>query len=100
MFVDIEIQVLAHDKQVKQLLMHDLKILDPLPSAWFVDSEGQFDWLIGPRGGWLHSQIKRILDKLFDTYDEFHPAPTATPRKLRANVGIHRANIVERFRPN
>jgi hypothetical protein len=48
----------------------------------------------------LHSQIKRILDKLFDTYDEFHPAPTATPRKLRPNVGIHRANIVERFRPN
>jgi hypothetical protein len=93
-----ELQVLAHDECVKELLVHEIEATDRAILPRVVDRELQDR---RPPRLWCLRNSDNIgmeLDRLRNTGDQGHSTSTTLPGTVRANVGIHRTAEDDRLR--
>src|SRR5204863_9800559 len=86
MFVDEISEILAHDKHVEELLVHDLEFLHLLAGLRIADPEGELHRIAGMKRARLYLQVHRILDRVGDSEHQLHAA-------TRTSAGLGRANI-------
>src|SRR5689334_21681942 len=93
MVVNENVQVLAHNKHMEQLLVNKLEVRDRPVLPRIMDSKGQtgrlswFDW------PWSNGQIQVILHRIGQARYERHSTTRALSWIVRSNIRVQRANV-------
>jgi hypothetical protein len=93
MIVNENVQVLAHNKHMEQLLVNELEVRDGPVLPRIMDGKretgrlSRFDW------SWSNGQIQVILHRIGQAGYESHSTTRALSWIVRSNIGIHRANV-------
>src|SRR5437867_2359421 len=93
MVVQKDFKVLADDKHVEELFMHNLEIFNGTLLPRIVHREGQIRLL--PRFEWTRCdpEVHVILDRIGQSGNQGHPTTVALTRTVGADVRIHRADV-------
>ena len=82
-------QILAHDKQVHQLLVNDFELTDNHPGVRVERAKGELNGLTGNRQVWFANDFQRIFDPLGNFENQLHPAARAKAWLVGTDVWIH-----------
>jgi hypothetical protein len=86
-------EVLSDDERVKQLLVDDDEVVDRAILPGVVNRELQRGRARRLRRRRHARQVEMKLHRVRDVGAKRHPAAAAVPRRVRTDVGIHRAHV-------